>query len=388
MERIAVIGAGIIGASVALRLAQQGLSVTLYDSGCFAGEASTAGAGMLAPGGEANQMASWAQDTVASRAIYREFVQELEEASGMSIDFRECGAVDLALDEDEWDSLLRRYAVQQQLGIEVETLTPAEIRQLVPSLSPELSRSPLRGLWFPGDAVVNPRDVTGALAMVLPRLRVAILEHTPVSVCTWKGTHFQLRSTAVGPLGDADGVVVAAGAWTGSLDLRHDERPLALPRKAIPVRGHLIHCQRESGALGPIVRHGHLYIFQRASGAVLAGSNEELVGFQRSPNLAAVSAIHQHTEQLLPGLFPPVVDTYWLGFRPGIVGSGPEVRRLGEFPLWLAYGHYRNGILLAPHTARQITQEVAAAFGGEGACGSPSESQFHDETAGSPLSSV
>jgi glycine oxidase len=366
---VAVVGAGIIGATLAWRLAQQGLQVDVYDAGTFAGESSAAGAGMLAPGGEAHELASWARDTVIARAMYPAFVRELREASGQAIDFRECGAVDLALDEADWIGLQRRREVQQQLGIAVQELSRAECRRMTPALSPQAAASAFPALWFPDDATVSPREITAALALLLPRLGVRIHEHCAIGACTWRGTHFELRgkagATSSGPAGGrprlaADAVVIAAGAWSSSIAVEAEAgTPTTAPRPAEPIRGHLIQCTRRPGTLGPIVRHQHLYVFQRQNGAVISGSNEEHVGFQRTPNLQAVQAIHQHTEALLPGLFPPLSDSYWLGFRPGIAGSGPEVRRLGELPLWLAYGHYRNGILLAPHTAARLCREIS-----------------------------
>lgn len=362
MERIAVIGAGIVGASIAWRLAQCGFSVTLYDAGAFAGEASAAGAGMLSPGGEANQLAEWARDTVEARAMYPEFVAELQDESGHRIDFRECGAIDLALDATDWDALQRRRTVQETLGIQVENIPRAELRRLAPSLSAVATGGEFPSLWFSNDAVVNPRDVIHALALLLPRAGVAIREHCPVAACAWQGNHFEVRSATAGRLSKVDAVVMAAGAWTSTIDFTQeglrDMRGMQLPRTAIPIRGHLVQCQQAPGTLGPIVRHRHLYVFQRRSGYVVAGSNEELVGFNRTPNLEAVNQILRHTEQLLPGLFPPASDTHWLGFRPGIGGSGPEVRQFAGLPLWLAYGHYRNGILLAPHTAQRIAKDI------------------------------
>ncbi len=365
MRRVAVVGAGIVGATIAWRLGQRGFTVDLYDGGAFAGEASAAGAGMLAPGGEANELSAWARDTVQARAMYADFVTELQDSSGHRIDFRECGAVDLALNQDDWEALRRRSAVLEQLGVKAESISAAELTGLAPALSATATRGDYPALWFAGDAVVNPRDITHALAHLLPQLGVTIHEHCAISACTWQGTHFQLRSASAGIVANADSVVMAAGAWTGAITWGEEaSSQVPPPRVAVPIRGHLIQCQQPPGTLGPIVRHQHLYVFQRESGAVISGSNEECVDFDRTPNQEAVLQIHKHTEQLLPGLFPPRTDTYWLGFRPGIRGSGPEVRRLGELPLWLAYGHYRNGILLAPHTAERIVNDLVAATGG------------------------
>lgn len=360
LNRIAVVGAGIIGASTAWRLASGGFEVTVYDAGGFAGEASTAAAGMLAPGGEVTHIAGWARDTIEARALYRNWVRELEALSGHSVDFLECGAIDLAFDDAEWAALLERRDLLALLGIHAEVISASDARREVHGLT----SGDCRALRFGGDALVSPLDVAKALRIVLDRLNVTVAEQTPVASCIWHDGRFLLRTHRGQSLPDADAVVLAAGAWsTGiEIDIPRQHRTEA-PRETHPVRGHMIYCHRESGTLGPIVRHNHLYVLQRTNGSVLAGSSEERIGFDRTLNQDIIHGLLARTRRILPDLFPAEPDASWLGFRPGIAGDGPEVRQVGELPLWLAYGHYRNGILLAPHTARQVTASIEAAAG-------------------------
>ena len=93
---VAVAGGGIIGASIAWRLAQRGWLVTLFDKSSIGGEASWAGAGMLSLGGEIEGPSELASLATASRQLYSGFISELEKASGLAIDYQECGALDLA----------------------------------------------------------------------------------------------------------------------------------------------------------------------------------------------------------------------------------------------------------------------------------------------------
>jgi glycine oxidase len=112
-----VIGAGVIGASIAWRLAQRGLQVTLVDAGRAGGEASWAGAGMLAPGGEINQWTQWAEFTLHSRSLYTDFVEELRQQSGCAIEYQCNGAIEIASTEGEWLALQERAERQRQWGI-------------------------------------------------------------------------------------------------------------------------------------------------------------------------------------------------------------------------------------------------------------------------------
>src|SRR4051812_14031783 len=142
---IIVVGGGIIGTSIAWRLAQGGVYVTLIDAGRIGGEASSAGAGMLAPGGEVTGPSDTARFLIDSLRRYPGFVRELAGESGLPIDFQICGAIERTDDEHDWDELLRRAELQRALSIRSEVLREGE-------------------LLFPEDALVNPVDLMQALA--------------------------------------------------------------------------------------------------------------------------------------------------------------------------------------------------------------------------------
>lgn len=353
-------GGGIIGLSTAWRLSQRGLRVAAVDSRIMAGEASMAAAGMLAPGGEAHGDAPWARHTVEARAIYPDFVSELKGASGLEIDFRECGAIDIASNDEVWAELTARRAAQEPLGIQVREIGETEGRELVPLLRP----GSFRALYYPDDAIVDPCQVNAALVETLKRAGVALLMHEPVSAIDPDGGGYAIRvdgASGSQNLLRAGSVVLAAGAWSNEIALpERVASRLPAPRRTMPVRGHLVERDGTPRALLPIARENHLYVFQRNRGTLLTGSNEERVGFDRTPNPAVVDEILGRTDRLLPGLFAPRTEnSAWVGFRPGIEGEGPELRRLPEERIWLAYGHYRNGILLAPHTAAFLAGEIA-----------------------------
>ncbi|MCC6263582.1 MAG: FAD-dependent oxidoreductase [Bryobacterales bacterium] len=357
---LAIVGGGIIGLSTAWRLSQRGMRVAVADARIMAGEASMAAAGMLAPGGEAHGDSPWARHTVEARATYPDFVSELKGASGLEIDFRECGALDVASNDEAWAELAARRAIQERLGIRVREVGEAEGRELIPLLRP----GSFRALYYPDDAIVDPCQVNAALEVALKRVGVTLLIHEPVSAIEPDGDGYAIRvddASGCRVLLRAGSVVLAAGAWSNEITLPgRVASHLPAPRRTMPVRGHLVEREGTPGALLPIAREDHLYVFQRNRGTLLTGSNEERVGFDRTPNPAVVEQILDRTDRLLPGLFAPRAEnSSWVGFRPGIEGEGPELRRLPEERIWLAYGHYRNGILLAPRTAAYLAGEIA-----------------------------
>jgi glycine oxidase len=300
-----VIGAGIIGMSIAWRLAQRGLKVEVFDAGRVGGESSWAGAGMLAPGGEVAGASYWARLSVESLSMYPGFVRELEAESGVSIDFRQCGAIERTGDD-------RRALAQAELGIRSERINPREV-------------------FYPDDAVVDPRDVMQALRVACERRGVRLHENQPVA---W----------LEGP------AVLAAGAWSSSIKTAVPVTP------AFPVRGHLVSYRMPVGQLPHILREGHTYILQRGSGLVIAGSATERVGFDRKLNPEIVADIDRRAREILPEL--PGMCEAWLGFRPATEALEPELGMLAGTEIFQAYGHYRNGILLAPVTAKLAMERL------------------------------
>jgi glycine oxidase len=327
-----IVGGGIIGCSIAWRLAQRGCRVVVADAGRLCGQASWAGAGMLAPGGEVERDSLWARRSAESLAMYPAFISELEDESGERIDYRACGALELAYAEHEQADLERKAASQAALGIRSSVIDPVGVRELAPALATE---GLLHARHYPDDAVVDPREMARALERALRKRGVEIRENSPVA---------QLPGGVV---------VVSAGAWSNSAGLS------GAPQ-AYPVKGHLIGYDLAPGTLQPILRHGHTYVLQRGSGFTIAGSTTERMGFDASVDPAIVARLHERARRYLPGLLRASPDASWAGLRPAVEGDEPQVGRWRDTSVWLAYGHYRNGILLAPITAALVASEITS----------------------------
>lgn len=346
--RTAVIGGGIIGASIAWRLAQRGVSVTLFESGRFGGEASWAAAGMLSPAGELDENSERAELYLESRRMYREFVEELSTLTGEAIDYQECGAIDLAYSTAEWEFLLRRQVLHSSLGIRSRALTPAQLT----AFSPHANGEGLVGaLFYPGDGAVSPRDLVRALRKACEIEHVEIRENHPVFGLRVQGDEAIIARERF------TNVVIAAGAWSGNLEIEGADQ---LPSTE-PVRGHMLGFDLQLGACPTIIRRGHIYAFQRGTGLVVAGASMERVGFERGLDAAIVSRLRKEVGQIMPLLDRLEPVDVWTGFRPA--SEHLQIGRWRETPLFLAYGHYRNGILLAPVTARLLRDEILEAAG-------------------------
>jgi glycine oxidase len=352
---VLVVGAGLIGSSIAWLLSKAGCSVVLIDAGSFGGEASSAGAGMLAPGGEYSEPSPAARFAIESLAMYPTFVRQLEKGSGLSIDYRKCGAIELGYDRERWRELQRRADVHRRFGISTQFLCPSSLSAVAPGLELE---GLVGALYYPDDACVAPADLLRALRTVCEREGVRILERGPVeSIDAERGrVMVRVREQRV----DGRNLVLAAGAWSSQIPVRRSGVTTRTP-ESFPVKGHLVGYQLLPGSLRPILRNGHHYVVQRKTGFTIAGSSEEQCGFDRSVNPERISEIRNAAAAFYTPLSKLEPTREWTGFRPGSERQGPTLGRVPGANVWLAYGHYRNGILLTPATAHLISHQILSA---------------------------
>jgi glycine/D-amino acid oxidase-like deaminating enzyme len=130
----------------------------------------------------------------------------------------------------------------------------------------------------------------------------------------------------------------------------------------VPVKGWLVAYDMPPGSLSGILRHEHTYVLQRSSGLTIVGSTEERVGFDRSPDPDALADLERRGAELWPELRGRRRADAWCGFRPATPSGVPEHGRIAGTNVWLAYGHYRNGILLAPVVARRLAEDIATSL--------------------------
>ncbi len=316
-ESVAIVGAGIIGGSIAWRLAQAGVRTTLIDAGVTGGETSSAGAGILSPGGEFERPSRWFDLGFESMSMYPGFIEELRAETGVAIDFQICGCKHFI----DADAARRRAEFQSRAGVRVELTSD--------------------GLFYPRDAFVDPTDILRALRRACEARQVEIVEKHPIA---------ELESS------DYRAVVIAAGAWSNRIRVLHRGKPVTLPMVK-PIKGHLIGFQLPPGALGPMLRRGHSYVLQRSNGFTIVGSNEQDVGFNREVDPAICQGIHRHGAELFPALKDAEPCARWIGLRP-FAPEGPHITRVDGTNVWLAYGHFRNGILLTPLTSKRVSEGI------------------------------
>ncbi len=356
---IIVVGGGVIGLSVADRLAREGLSVTLLERGACGREASWAAAGVLKPGNP-NRRGPMQQLQRASLAMFADYCADLHDRTGIDPEYIACGAIELLFDDQRY----RMAASEEQAGArrgmvmpdghaEWQMLTPDQARQVEPNVS-EQCRGAL--LNRSSAQVRNPRLLRALVAACRAR-GVTIQEGMPVARLRIEGSRVIGVETRDGSI-DAGGVVLCAGAWSSAIDDR-----LARLVPTHPVRGQVVLLDASAAAearFTRIVTRSGCYLVPRSDGLVLVGATVEPdSGFNRRTTAAGVAKLMNDAVSLVPALARAGVAGMWAGLRPGTPDRRPYIGWVPGFDgLIAATGHYRTGLALAPVTAGIVADLV------------------------------
>ncbi|GII76115.1 glycine oxidase ThiO [Sphaerisporangium rufum] len=350
---VVVVGGGVIGLSAAWRAARLGHRVTVVDPSPGAG-ATHAAAGMLAPVSEVTYTEEpLLRLGLASLARWPGFAAELAEESGVDVDHRATGTLDVAFGADDLAALSDLADFMTRLGLPVERLTGRECRRAEPMLSPAVRG----GLLAAGDAWVDPRRVTAALLAALSR-RGAALVTERVAAVEVAGDRVRGVRTENGTAIPAGRVLLAAGAWSASMP---GLPPEALP-PVRPVKGEIMRLRGAPGLLGRCVRgtvHGsHAYLVPRGDGEIVLGATQHEMGFDTRVTAGALWELLRDARELVPGVTELEVAEVRAGLRPGTPDNLPVIGPSVLPGLLLATGHHRGGVLLAPLTADAIAAEL------------------------------
>lgn len=340
---IVVVGGGVIGYSVAELLARRGADVLVVDMRGPGAGATQASAGMLVPYLEGHHEALLTAG-VRSLALYDEFIARLVDESGLSIEYARCGSLQVAQTEGGAGQLARAALHLRGAGVEHTYLSGQEARELEPALGPLVSC----GLLVPQHGYVHVGDLMAALVRSCERQGVSTLADR-VEALRYVGDRWMLELAS----GDrwADAVVVAAGSWSGQLGLSH------VPVK--PIRGQTIEVAAATPPLGRVVWGEDCYLVPWRRGSTIAGATVEDVGFDETPTESAATTLRAAAGRIVPSLAAAPLRRVRAGLRPATADELPLVGWSHEHPrLMLATGHYRNGILLAPLTARLVVDAL------------------------------
>jgi len=340
---VVIIGGGIIGCLTAWRLAQRGVEPVIVERGSIGHESSWAGAGILCPIQPWLYPDAFTRLIDASLALYPDLQDELQSRTGISPQWLKSGLMVPFFPDDtvnHWDAAL---GWSERFKWPVEQLDARQTRDAEPALASDVQKALL---WPEVGQVRNPR-LLKALRTLLQSEGIEIRDQAEVEGLIEKGGRVCGVHLAGGNDLEADAVLLAAGGWSGELARQFG---VSLPVK--PVKGQIVLLKSEPGCMKHIVKHDRAYFVPRQDGRILVGASMEFVGFKRGNTVAEVHGLLDGLLRLTPQLAHEHIEHQWMGFRPGTPDGLPFLGPIDEKPgLWVASGHYRNGVALAPITA-------------------------------------
>lgn len=322
-----LVGGGVIGLSLAIELRKHGATVLLIERAEPGREASHAAAGMLTSGADPHTPPLLRPLADASFALYPEFVHELEDESHLRVDFRAEGTL--------------LFPQNSACG---KPLSAEEAAKLEPALGTPQPASFLK------EATVDPRQLVAALLRAAKHRNIELASGIPVISLIDDGVRCTGVRTARSEF-HAALVVNCAGAWAGELG--------APPLPTRPIKGHMlavIPSRRQM--IRHVLRSPEIYLVPRSDGRIVIGSTLEDAGYHKRVMAPVIHNLHQLAANLVPELGEAKIIEAWTGLRPTLPDELPALGRGALDGYFIATGHYRNGILLAPITAKVMAQVV------------------------------
>ncbi len=349
--KVIIIGGGIIGASIAWRLARERAEVLVLERARLGQEASWAAAGMIAPQAEAQTSGVFFDLCLAARRAFDATIDRLVADARLDPEYDPEGILYLALDPAERAELESRARWHRAAGALVHELSAAEARRIEPAISPET----LFALHLPDNRRVENRKLTQAYIAAAINAGAQFREGVAVdSIVTAadRATGVRLHD---GSTLAADLVIVAAGSWS------HHVRGLEADHVALhPVRGQILCFETRPRTLSTAVFSMRGYLVPRRDGRLLAGSTMEEAGYNKTVTLAGIEKITRGALAMVPALADLPFREAWAGLRPAtrdllpVLGYSPSVANV----IW-STGHYRSGILLSALTGEVVADLVA-----------------------------
>ncbi|MDP2340479.1 MAG: glycine oxidase ThiO [Deltaproteobacteria bacterium] len=335
VKKVVVVGGGLVGTAVARALRLRGVDVVVCERGVPGAEASWAAGGILSPQAECDV------DGPMLRLCLDGLAGTLELCAALGdVGLRKTGTLDVATNASELLALQARVAWQQAAGLSAEWLEPDEVKARF-----RLAAG-VGAAFFAGEAALEPRRFFEVLRGSAHSLGVKSV--TGRRVVAVEPTRVILDEGTL----QADAVVVCAGAWTAQVEGCGID-----PAMIFPVRGQMVELQGEQASFDVVV-YGHGgYAVPRLDGRVVVGSTMEHAGFTKAVTVGGLQKVLHTATSLVPALAEAPVLSTWAGLRPATRDGLPLLGK-SKTDVWVASGHFRNGVLLAAVSGERLAAAI------------------------------
>ena len=368
-----IIGGGIIGLSTGWQLAKKGIEVEILEKGSAGRSASWAAAGMLAPQAEMGfEDIDLFYLCRKSLELYPKFLEELYNDSGIKIELERTGCILPAFDRDDAERIRRLYDFREKIGMPVVWLSGSEAREVEPFLSPRCTGA----VWIEDDAQVNNRLMLDALKIAFVNCGGKLYEDHEVEKINI--TNGRIDGVNIHGINiKADSVIVAGGAWSKQIP--------GIPKNLLPpvrpVKGQIINLRlNDSCRITKVVRAPDVYLLPKSDGRLILGASVEEMGYDVTPTAGEIFRLLERGWEAVPSIYDLPIESIDVGLRPGSRDHMPIIGDSDIDGLFFATGHYRNGILLTPVTAFELSRWISSGSSSETLNGF-GISRFYKETA-------
>jgi glycine oxidase len=343
---VAIIGGGINGSSIAYQLAKKGRKVIILEKNQLACEASSAAAGMLAAQAELEKDGPLFQLALKSQAMFSSLSHELLEYTGIDIEFINKGMLKIAETEEIAVEVKKQVEFQKNWDPSIQWLDDSEIREMEPSLSPIVAG----GMYLPNDGHVQPKKLSQAFAKAALCFGAEIHEKTEVLSFLYDKDKVKGVKTTKGVI-HCDQVVIATGAWASQL-----MKETGLNVNVFPVKGECFSVRTEAPIINnTLFSDKRCYIVPKRNGEIYIGATMVENTFDKNVTPGGIATLLERAIHLVPKIKSLSWERVWCGIRPQTGDGNPYI---GEHPEWkglfIAAGHFRNGILLSPITGKLV----------------------------------
>jgi len=350
--KVIVIGGGIIGCLTACFLKQRGADVVLLERGRVGQEASWAGAGILSPIHPWLYPDSFSHMVNASLTLYPDLTQKLHSETGVDTQWQRSGLMIPMFADDHIHHQNAATIWSKKFDWSLQILDAHASLEQESTLNPQQLQGAM--LWPDVAQIRNPRLLQAVRAW-MQKLNIEIHEGCEVSALQENNSDEVCGvQTTQDITFEGDAVLMAGGSWSGTLA---ESMGFSLPVQ--PVKGQIVLLKGDPHLMQHIIKHDDAYFVPRSDGRILVGASMEFVGFERGTTDGVIEKLLTAMQKITPGIAHLPIEQQWMGFRPGTPDGMPFLGAVPEKKgLWVASGHYRNGVVLAPITAEWMSSSI------------------------------
>ncbi|MDQ2717574.1 MAG: glycine oxidase ThiO [Chloroflexota bacterium] len=362
---VLIVGGGVIGCAIAYYLCRAGAEVIVLDQGEVGAQASSAAAGLLAPLGSLTGPGPFADLLLASWSLLPALVAELEEVSGVRIEYEQTGALRVVRNPRNIANLKMRMQAWEPLGLRMDWLTGNEARLREPLLAPDVRAA----VYAPQEAQVRAPRLVKALAQAATIRGARLYSQQEIIGLQRHAGRVTGVYTPQGETIACEHLVIAAGAWASRCGEWLDVNiPIS------PLRGQILSLLQPTMPLRHMIFGEAIYLAPKFDHTITVGATKDEAGFDRQITAGGISGLLNAAIRLAPTLAACPIEAMWTGLRPRTPDQQPI---LGKVAGWenvtLATGHGSVGIMLSAITGQTIAElittktvpEIIRAFGME-----------------------